>query len=174
MMVLTTLAVSSLALAAMLAQSTVTASQPASSPCAAPEYRQFDFWVGRWNVTTADGKVAGRNDIQLLHDRCVLLESWSGAKGTTGSSLNLYLAGEKQWQQTWADSTGSLLVLRGGFRDGAMHMSGLGYQPGGPPSLNRITWTPNADGTVRQLWDVSQDEGRTWTTVFDGRYTRAN
>jgi hypothetical protein len=38
--------------------------------------------------------------------------------------------------------------------------------------LNRITWTPNPDGTVRQRWDQSTDSGATWTTVFDGLYAR--
>jgi len=35
----------------------------------------------------------------------------------------------------------------------------------------RITWTPAADGNVRQLWEAADDEGA-WSVVFDGRYTR--
>lgn len=27
---------------------------------------------------------------------------------------------------------------------------------------------------VRQLWEVSSDNGATWTTAFDGRYRRTN
>ena len=30
-----------------------------------------------------------------------------------------------------------------------------------------FAWTPSADGSeVRQLWEVSGDEGRTWTTLY--------
>jgi hypothetical protein len=32
--------------------------------------------------------------------------------------------------------------------------------------------TPNADGSVRQLWETSRD-GQTWSVLFDGLYTRA-
>jgi hypothetical protein len=28
--------------------------------CAVPEHRQFDFWLGTWEVTTPDGKLPGR------------------------------------------------------------------------------------------------------------------
>ena len=50
------------------------------SPCA-PEARQFDFWVGEWNVTTAEGQQAGTNSIRLILDDCVLQETWAGAAG---------------------------------------------------------------------------------------------
>jgi len=33
---------------------------------------------------------------------------------------------------------------------------------------NRITWTANPDGTVRQLWEVSKDQGESWQSAFDG------
>jgi len=29
------------------------------------------------------------------------------------------------------------------------------------------------DGSVRQLWELSNDAGATWTVLFDGRYVRA-
>ena len=148
------------------------ASAPLSS-CAGPEYRQFDFWVGRWDVKGPEGGHAGTNEIQSLHGGCVLLENWKGARGVTGTSINMYVASEKEWQQTWADSTGSLLVLRGGMQGGSMQMTGPGYQPGSPQSLNRLTWTPNADGSVRQFWEVSTDNGKTWSVMFDGRYVRS-
>jgi hypothetical protein len=35
----------------------------------------------------------------------------------------------------------------------------------------RISWTPQPDGTVRQLWEQSADGSR-WRVVFDGRYVR--
>jgi hypothetical protein len=38
--------------------------------------------------------------------------------------------------------------------------------------LNRVTWTPNADGSVRQFWELSKDGGKTWSVVFDGRYAK--
>ena len=39
-------------------------------------------------------------------------------------------------------------------------------------AINRITWPPRADGSVRQHWQTSSDDGASWTTVFDGLYFR--
>ena len=52
-----------------------------------------------------------------------------------------------------------------------MVLQGEAVQPNGTRARQRITWTPNADGSVRQLWEVAgaNDE---WTIVFDGRYTK--
>jgi hypothetical protein len=43
--------------------------------------------------------------------------------------------------------------------------------PGGAMARQRITWTPNADGSVRQLWETADEKGG-WTVAFDGRYTK--
>lgn len=140
-----------------------------AAPCRAPEYRQFDFWVGRWQVTTPDGQVVGTNLITREHGGCVIRESWTGARGMTGTSLNIYTAATRRWHQSWVDSTGSLLLLDGEFRDGAMRLAGETFGPGGR-QRSRITWTPGE--RVRQLWETSSDGGKTWETIFDGMYQR--
>ena len=38
--------------------------------------------------------------------------------------------------------------------------------------LTRGTWTPNPDGSVRQQFEISTDEGKTWQLNFDGLYRR--
>jgi hypothetical protein len=38
--------------------------------------------------------------------------------------------------------------------------------------INKMTWTPNPDGTVRQLWEQSKDGGQAFTVLFDGLYRR--
>ncbi|MBC2845573.1 hypothetical protein [Winogradskyella flava] len=37
--------------------------------------------------------------------------------------------------------------------------------------FHRVTWTPNKDGTVRQLWETITD-GTDITIAFDGLYRR--
>ena len=54
----------------------------AQQACAAGEYRQFDFWVGRWEVTAND-RVAGHNEITVEEGGCVVHEHWAGARGGT-------------------------------------------------------------------------------------------
>ena len=156
------------ALAAVPASAQVTQSKP----CTAPESRQFDFWIGHWDVFQPDGQPAGTNRITSLYG-CVLHESWKGRGGYEGQSFNRYDAGRGVWHQTWVDSAGGLLVIEGTFKDGSMRLTDAG-QPGKREALqvNEITWTPNADGSVRQHWRVSTDGGKTWKTSFDGKYVK--
>ncbi|MDX1381572.1 MAG: hypothetical protein R3233_10645 [Xanthomonadales bacterium] len=152
------------------------AAEPPPSPasCSAPEYRQFDFWVGDWNVTSGE-LAAGTNSIRRVHGGCALEENWQGAGdgGVSGSSFNIYDRATGRWHQTWVDGNGTLLLLDGGLVDGSMVLSG--QRPAGEsggPTLHRITWTPNEDGTVRQLWEASQDDGGSWSVLFDGLYAK--
>lgn len=161
-------------LLAAAAVSTAAAQAPAPAPkgpLPPPEAKHFDFWIGEWEVTTPDGKAAGTNRIERISRDRGLLENWTGASGGAGKSLNAYNPTKRQWQQFWIGADGMVLELAGNLdANGAMVMTGESSAP--HPGLNRVTWTPNADGTVRQHWEVSADGGKTWKTVFDGRYSR--
>ena len=144
--------------------------------CTASEHRQFDFWIGEWDVTTPGGQVAGKNRITRVLNGCVLLEEWTGAGGGAGKSFNLYDARHDRWQQTWVDGNGGILELHGGMTsDGAMVLTGDQPAPNGTGTVrNRITWTPRSATEVRQLWETSTNAGATWTTVFDGTYRKVD
>ena len=149
---------------------------PAPAPCSAAERRQFDFWLGAWEVTGPKGKVVGHSRIESILGGCAIAEHWSSTTGggaNDGKSYNLYNAGLKRWEQFWVDAGGSRLMLSGGIVDGKMVLEGRQDLPDkatGVHQRERITWTPNADGSVRQLWESSKDEGKTWTVAFDGLY----
>jgi len=148
------------------------AAPPKPDPCAGAEARQFDFWIGDWEVFQPDGKAAGTNRIAAVYG-CVLHESWKGRGGFEGQSFNRYDTARGVWHQTWVDSTGGLLMIEGSFRDGVMTLSDATL-PGkkDPKRVNEIAWSRNADGSVRQHWRVSVDGGATWTTAFDGKYVK--
>ena len=149
------------------------AAPPASPPnaCADGASRQFDFWLGDWDVFDPAGKQVGTNRISLLYG-CVLHESWKASK-MEGQSFNRYDADRGVWHQTWVDSSGSLLLLEGGLKDGAMILSDAATPGRKAEAINEIRWTKNADGSVRQLWLASADGGKTWKTEFDGKYVRS-
>ena len=141
-------------------------------PCTSPVHRQFDFWLGTWDVVGANGRFAGVNRIELVDGGCALYESWSsGGGGYTGRSLNS-VGGDGRWRQTWVDAGGLRLELVGGLVDGKMVLEGEtpAATAGAPPVRNRITWSPRAEGGLRQHWETSADAGKTWTTAFDGTY----
>ena len=150
---------------------TIAAATPPAATCSEPAWRQFDFWIGAWDVRGNDGaaQLKGRNTIRRV-DGCALLEEWVGAKGTTGHSLNVFDAADGKWHQFWTDSSGSVLRLSGGLVGDEMVMTGVSPSAnGGAPQQQRITWSPRPDGSVRQHWE-SSDDGRTWSTAFDGIY----
>jgi hypothetical protein len=158
---------------------TAGAQTPAPAPppsCVAAEHRQFDFWLGQWTVQGAGGKHAGDSHVESILDGCVLLENWHGASGSTGKSFNSYNRQTGQWEQYWVDNQGTRLFLRGALTGKSMVLAGAQDRPNaqtGKTQRERITWTPNDDGSVRQLWETSVDDGQTWAVSFDGLYTRA-
>ena len=143
----------------------------ANPACSSKEHRAFDFWLGKWQVTTSADKVIRHNHISLINNGCTLLEEYSTPSGYLGKSLNIYDSSSKQWYQTWTDSSGYLLQLSGGMVDGSMVMTGTSFVKQ-QTVLQKITWTPKANGTVRQHWQSSSDNGKSWQTVFDGIYTK--
>ena len=160
-----------LALALVAAQA-----QPASPPapppaCAAPEHRQFDFWVGEWSVTqTGKTNVVGSSLIEKLYGGCAVRENWMPLSGSAGGSLNNFYEG--QWRQTWVDSSNSRVEFTGGLADGEMVLTGFwkGVKGPGQDALIRMTYSRNADGSVRQHGEQSTDQGKSWSTNFDFTY----
>jgi hypothetical protein len=144
--------------------------QAHAKPCESKEYRQFDFWIGTWQVSNTQNEQVSHSEISLINDGCSLLEEYSTPSGYTGKSLNSFNFATKLWHQTWADNSGLVLTLHGQFNGKSMILSNHANQ--NSLVLNQITWTPNDNGTVRQHWQTSEDNGKTWQTAFDGLYTK--
>jgi len=143
--------------------------------CCTEKYAEFDFWIGTWNVTTSNGSPAGRNVIDKIQNKCILRENWRSATvGYTGTSNNFYNGQTKQWEQIWIDNQGQNLHLKGSRVGNQMILSSdeLTNQKG-ETYRNRITWTHNKDGTVRQLWEILQG-GNVTSVAFDGLYKKEN
>lgn len=139
-------------------------------------HREFDFWLGSWEVRDPSGELAGHNQVTSLYDGRVLQEQWRGAQGMEGTSFTLFAQRRGHWHQTWVDSNGLLLLLDGGMRNGAMVLEGTTPHPdaGGQVLRHRISWSV-VDGDrdhLRQHWETSADDGETWETAFDGAYRR--
>lgn len=139
--------------------------------CSSAEHRQFDFWLGDWQVNDTAGALLGTNQITRVANGCGLLEQWTSASnGNEGMSLNWYDGSGGIWTQVWVGS-GLNLTLKGNLEGDRMVLSGERNTSQGMV-IDRISWVPLADGRVRQLWDISRDSGVTWLTVFDGMYAR--
>ena len=142
-----------------------------AAPCEhTAAFSDFDFWVGNWRVLDAGGAFQGENRIEKSQGGCLLLETWQGATGGTGTSMNYYDPATGQWVQVWVSPT-LQIDIRGGLESGAMRLTGTVYYLTNDERLPfRGTWTPRPDGVVRQHFEQSNDDGETWSTWFDGYY----
>ena len=133
--------------------------------CTAPEYRQFDFWIGDWDAFDGDNRVA-RTHVDRVLNGCVLRESYEGTNGLNGQSFSVYDASRKQWHQSWVTNRGQLLVIEGRAQADAMVLAGSYKSAGGEETLVRGTWKP-LKGGVRETAVTSVNAGQTWSPWFD-------
>lgn len=138
-------------------------------PCCSENYQQFDFWLGEWEVFDTSYNWLGRNSLIKRENGCVIQESWS-SQGS-GTSLNYFDRTDSLWHQLWVASGGGNLQIYGGIKNGKMMMQS-DLIPGRriPYYRNRITWTPNSNGTVTQQWDIVDSSGNIIQTSFLGIY----
>jgi len=143
-------------------------------PCAHQQgFRDFDFWIGEWDVHLANGTPAGSNIIKEVERGCALTEHWTSANGGTGMSINYLDKASNEWVQVWNAEGGSQIIVRGGLTDDGMALAGyIHYVGNGTTAPFRGLWTPLPDGRVRQYFEQSNDDGKTWVPWFEGFYTR--
>lgn len=146
-------------------QEVVAATDANANPCEhTPENRQFDFWIGEWDVQTTTGHPAGTSKVERILNGCALLENWSGTGD--GKSLNIYNANRKQWQQFWVDSGGEVHEYAGGLVNGEMRFEGPAFDHEGKRTMRRMTFTRLDGGRVKQKGEVSED-GTTWSPEYE-------
>lgn len=167
-------------------------SQPAAQPtappalptCNLPAHRQFDYWVGEWDVrpagTDADAPTKLGNVIRLEDAGCVVTEHWTTPR-MSGRSVNIYDRTRGQWHQTWVDSTGGLHEYWGNAgADGNLVFLGTTPTEASATDNSRQTvrltfFNLGPDkakpAKVRQFSEVLGADGR-WTTNYDLIYYR--
>jgi tetratricopeptide (TPR) repeat protein len=137
-----------------------------------PEYRQFDFWVGAWDVFGKAGQKSGTSRVELILGDCVINENWTDSVGGQGKSYNKYNAPLKRWEQYWVDQYGSTTYYVGNLEGSNMVFLADSVDAAGKPAKLRMTFFPLPEGKVRQFGETSSDGGKTWTTSFDLTYAR--
>jgi hypothetical protein len=143
--------------------------QSGSAPaCASPEYHQFDFWIGEWDIFDIDDlkTVTAHVRVESILDGCVLKETYEGANGVNGQSFSIFDRTRRVWHQTWVTSHGQLLIVEGQLTNGNMVLSGADKSPDGKDRLTRGTWIAQ-NGSVRETAVRSTDGGKTWQPWFD-------
>lgn len=136
-------------------------------------FREFDFWIGEWDVHDSAGQLAGSNVIAREQRGCYLSETWTSASGGGGHSINYLDKITGEWVQVWNDASGTQINIRGGLTDSGMLLVGTLHDVASSRTKPfRGLWTPLDDGRVRQFFEQSDDGGETWVSWFEGFYTR--
>ncbi len=157
----------------IFAQNTDSIAVANTCPCCDNLHSQFDFWIGEWNVTDTTGTQIGENIIQKIEKNCIITETWTGGTGFTGSSFNYYDSSDSTWNQLWIDMNGSILKLKGELINNAMVMKGdLQENNEGNLYYNQITWTPQENGSVIQVWETYDKNHQLVSTLFVGIYIK--
>jgi tetratricopeptide (TPR) repeat protein len=145
-------------------------------PCAyTPENRQFDFWLGEWNVSTTQGAVpSGNSKIELILEDCVVQENWKSLNSPyAGRSYNIYNASLKRWEQYWVDNVGGNIFFYGGLKDGVMdYWTDDLPQPDGTKLKRHLQFFKLGSDSVRQFSQGSSDGGKSWQVEYDFTYIR--
>jgi tetratricopeptide (TPR) repeat protein len=143
-----------------------------SKPCMySEEARQFDFWIGDWEVFVG-GKKVGESLVELELTGCTLVENWKSQSGNLGKSLNSYDTSDKKWKQFYVGNDGNVLELVGDYKDNLMSLKADTIGANGVKTMNILDFYNLPDKTVRQHWQQSTDGGKTWITVWDSIYVK--
>lgn len=152
---------------------TAPAPTPAPPACGTPQHRQFDFWVGYWDVyPTGTDRLIARSLIERRYGGCAIRENWMPLQGQGGGSVSAWRPEAGRWRQTWVDSSGGWVEFTGGMAGEAMELTGnwRGVVTPGQDGLVRMRYTREAGGAVRQHGEVSTDGGQSWAPSFDFTY----
>jgi hypothetical protein len=80
-----------------------------------------------------------------------------------------------EWVQVWNAANGAQINIRGGLTGDGMLLEGyIHYVNNGTTAPFRGLWTQLPDGRVRQFFEQSNDDGKTWVSWFEAFYTRSN
>lgn len=134
--------------------------------CTGDHYRDFDFWVGVWNVVDLEtGKRVAQADVDAILGHCAAREDYRADDGGRGMSLSSWDANHQLWRQFWVSDKGTTVMLEGDLNQGAMTLTGAESSVRAN-YLVRGVWRPEGRN-VRETAFRSEDGGKTWKPWFD-------
>jgi hypothetical protein len=149
-----------------------------ADPCTTAEQKQFDFWVGEWELTWPAAKAGeldhGTNSVKRILDGCVVQENFSGqdAMHLRGTSVSIFDARAGKWKQTWVDNEGAYLDFVGEFKDGKLILQREAIGKDGATIQQRMVWKNITATELDWSWEASRDGGKTWQVQWPIHYKR--
>lgn len=169
----------------------VAASATSSAECSDPEYHQFDFWIGQWDIQQkilkADGtwfETDASTHVSPILGGCALMEEWQGnvfffwegmekPAPLKGFSVRAFDRKTKQWTISWMDTRHlRFSEFAGNFRDGRGEFFRKRSDGKGKETVTRVTFSDITPTSVRWDLSVSTDDGQSWKTLWIMQMTR--
>ena len=140
-----------------------------------PSARDFDFWLGTWDVRWgADGE-RGRNVVTRTFGGYVVEERFDGRPGVdmTGMSVSVFDEHRGLWRQTWVDDAGTYFALEGGMAGDELHLLCRDHNTPEAQAVFRMRFFDIAPDGLTWAWERSLDGERTFEERWRLAYTRA-
>ena len=133
---------------------------------------EFDFWLGRWELTWEGGQ--GTNHIETILDGHVIQERFEALAqdGLKGMSLSVYDERQACWRQIWVDNQGGYLEFTGGRQGDQMILTRVA-DIDGQRVHQRMLWYDIRSAGFTWSWERSIDEGKSWEALWVIQYARA-
>jgi hypothetical protein len=167
----------SIAALASVSASGLQAAKPAGDSARYPcrDVHTFDFWVGDFDASPWNGPATparGRLHNTREYEGCVIVERWDGANGSAGMSVSFYDVNRRAWRMVWNGDDNQSNDFEGTYRDGAMRFEGWVLDGAGKRVLARNVLEDVSPETIRHVYSISADGGKTWEVKSDGRFVR--
>jgi hypothetical protein len=133
--------------------------------------KQFNFWLGEWDVTWGDDGKATNHVLRIMNDR-IIQENFS-SPDLQGMSVSSYDRERGVWCQTWVDNNGTYLDFTGKFEDGKMILVRDAIVRGKNCKQHMVWYNIEAD-QFDWNWERSDDYGKTWRALWEIKYKRKN
>ena len=152
-----------------------------AKPCSSPEARQFDFWLGDWDLTWPAEQTGGderdigtgTNQISRLFGDCAIEERFATSDGSfLGRSLSVFDSRTGVWRQTWVDNTGGYLVFTGDFDGETMELRTEPEERDDEIIVQRMIFTDVTADSLNWTWQGSRDGGTNWNDLWNIAYRR--
>ena len=147
-----------------------------TKPCGEGQRRQFDFWLGAWDVSwpaSPHGSAGfGRANVQKILAGCVVQENLSADPlPLRAMSVSSYIPESGEWKQVWADNEGHYRDVAGESKNGEIILSRQS-EVNGKKVLQRAVWKNIKPMELDFSWEQSHDGGQTWQVLWPMHYTR--
>lgn len=141
---------------------------PPAATCSGPEFHQFDFWLGRWQVFGPTNKLSANVTVSSELGGCALIETWtplSAKNGHGGRGMSTYNTANQKWEYFWIASNAYTSYWTGELHGQSMQFTAMGPSAGAA-AMRHWNMTLMPDGRIQEQAFFSQDNGKTWKSQY--------